>query len=132
MRYLLAELFEDTTMLSGDRSSLLMALLACLLGYGEVGLWLKSSSWVKLKGNPYITWIESYSGNEYQTAVKIGLGDAHNPFCEFLTDFVLIETIEEMALLDPPSRRRFEEWLDIWTRCTKLERNFWDMALRLD
>ena len=56
-----------------------MALAACLLGYGEVGLWLKkeatkSGSWVKLNGNAYLRWIEDYSGETYQAAVKLGLG----------------------------------------------------------
>ena len=56
-----------------------MALLACLLGYGEVGLWLKREaskpdSWVRLEGNPYLKWIEDYSGLDYQAAVRTGLG----------------------------------------------------------
>ena len=64
---------------SGDATKLIMALSACLLGYGEVGLWLKkeaakSDSWVKLDGNPYLKWIEDYSGEDYQAAVKLGLG----------------------------------------------------------
>jgi len=42
----------------GNALDLLVALAACLLGYGEVGLWLRSEaekpdSWVKLEGNPY-------------------------------------------------------------------------------
>lgn len=58
---------------------LLMALSACLLGYGEVGLWLKQQaalpdSWVRLQGNPYLRWIEDYSGEDYQLAVKLGIG----------------------------------------------------------
>jgi hydroxymethylpyrimidine/phosphomethylpyrimidine kinase len=62
---------------------LLMALSACLLGYGEVGLWLKKESakpdsWVKLDGNPYLKWIEDYSGEDYQAAVRRGLG--RHPF----------------------------------------------------
>ena len=64
---------------SGDSAKLIMALAACLLGYGEVGLWLKSeaanpNSWVKLDGNVYLKWIEDYSGPEYQAAVTLGLG----------------------------------------------------------
>lgn len=56
-----------------------MALAACLLGYGEVGLWLKRealkpNTWVKLEGNPYWKWIDDYSGEEYQDAVKKGIG----------------------------------------------------------
>jgi hypothetical protein len=58
---------------------LLIAVSACLLGYGEVGLWLKKQaaqpvSWVKLEGNPYLKWIEDYSGEDYQSAVKEGIG----------------------------------------------------------
>lgn len=56
-----------------------MALMACLLGYGEVGLWLKKqstipNSWVVLDGNPYKGWMDEYGGEHYQRAVKIGLG----------------------------------------------------------
>jgi thiaminase len=63
----------------GDAASLLMALAACLLGYGEVGLWLqheakRSQSWVQIEGNPYRKWIEGYSGERYQAAVKVGIG----------------------------------------------------------
>jgi hydroxymethylpyrimidine/phosphomethylpyrimidine kinase / thiaminase len=63
----------------GDAASLLMALAACLLGYGEVGLWLQREakqpqSWVQIENNPYRKWIEDYSGEDYQRAVKIGLG----------------------------------------------------------
>jgi len=56
-----------------------MALMACLLGYGEVGLWLKKqaaepNSWVVLDGNPYQHWIDDYTGEVYQAAVQTGLG----------------------------------------------------------
>jgi hydroxymethylpyrimidine/phosphomethylpyrimidine kinase len=56
-----------------------MALAACLLGYGEVGLWLRREakrpkSWVQIEGNPYRKWIEDYSGESYQAAVKLGIG----------------------------------------------------------
>ena len=66
--------------LRGDASLLLMALAACLLGYGEVGLWLKRqatlpNSWVQLDGNPYLKWIEDYSGEDYQAAVRDGLSE---------------------------------------------------------
>lgn len=64
---------------SGDDMKLIVALSACLLGYGEVGLWLKNQaakadSWVRLDGNPYLKWIEDYSGEDYQAAVRRGLG----------------------------------------------------------
>ena len=64
---------------------LLVALSACLLGYGEVGLWLKRQaaipeSPVKLEGNRYLKWIDDYSGKDYQTAVKVGIGGLVLPF----------------------------------------------------
>ncbi|KAJ7491032.1 Phosphomethylpyrimidine kinase-domain-containing protein [Mycena latifolia] len=103
--------------IQGDTTKLLMALLACLLGYGEVGLWLKSraactGSGIVLEGNPYRRWIEDYSGPDYQAAVRIGL-----------------ETIEARAADDPPSPARLSEWRVVWDRCTRLEKAFWDMAL---
>ena len=67
--------------IAGDRTKLLMALLACLLGYGEVGLWIKKvaasgeQNFI-LQGNPYLHWIEDYAGELYQGAVKLGLGGA--------------------------------------------------------
>ncbi|EKM56098.1 uncharacterized protein PHACADRAFT_209595 [Phanerochaete carnosa HHB-10118-sp] len=105
--------------LQGDTSKLIVACAACLLGYGEVGLWLKKeaerpSSWVVLEGNPYKQWMYEYGGADYQQAVRVG-----------------IETIEAMAQEDPPSPVRFEEWKGIWERCTRLEKGFWDMAMNL-
>ena len=66
-------------LLLGDTTKLLMALLACLLGYGEVGLWLKRqallpNSWVVLENNPYKAWMDDYAGEMYQGAVQVGLG----------------------------------------------------------
>ncbi|KAI0781506.1 Phosphomethylpyrimidine kinase-domain-containing protein [Trametes elegans] len=107
------------TGLQGDSAKLIMALAACLLGYGEVGLWLKKeaakpNSWVKLEDNIYRKWIEDYSGPEYQAAVKLGL-----------------DTIESLATADPPNALRFREWCAIWEKCTGLEKGFWDMALHI-
>jgi hypothetical protein len=56
-----------------------MAAAACLLGYGEVGLWLKKEAkkegtWVVVDGNPYSQWMEDYGGERYQVAVKAGIG----------------------------------------------------------
>jgi len=105
--------------LQGDAASLLMALAACLIGYGEVGLWLqreanRPQSWVKIEDNPYRKWIEDYSGESYQGAVRVG-----------------IERIEGLAVDDPPSPKRLAHWKEIWRRCTLLEKQFWDMAMSL-
>lgn len=62
-----------------------MAVAACLLGYGEVGLWIKKEAakpgtWVVLDGNPYTRWIDDYSGEHYQEAVRTGIGWCYCPF----------------------------------------------------
>ncbi|KAH9914528.1 Phosphomethylpyrimidine kinase-domain-containing protein [Epithele typhae] len=105
--------------LQGDGAKLVMALAACLLGYGEVGLWLRKeaarpASWVVLEGNPYLRWIEDYSGEAYQGAVRLGL-----------------ETIETLAVENPPNELQFQEWCAVWERCTRLEKGFWDASLNL-
>ncbi|KAL5490671.1 THI20 [Sanghuangporus weigelae] len=105
--------------LRGDETDLIITLAACLLGYGEVGLWLKSQaelpdSWVRWEGNPYLRWIEDYSGVHYQNAVRSGL-----------------DILEHAAQEDPPSPRRFEQWKEVWGKCTTLEKKFWDMAMEL-
>ncbi|KJA19069.1 hypothetical protein HYPSUDRAFT_56780 [Hypholoma sublateritium FD-334 SS-4] len=105
--------------LQGDSTRLMMALMACLLGYGEVGLWLKKQStlpdtWVKLEDNPYRHWMEEYAGEMYQGAVRIGL-----------------DALEACAVADPPSAVRFKEWQAVWAKCTRLEKGFWDMAMEL-
>ncbi|KAI0034988.1 Phosphomethylpyrimidine kinase-domain-containing protein [Vararia minispora EC-137] len=99
--------------LRGDRSALQMALAACLIGYGEVGLWLRRQSWAVLEGNAYRRWIEDYSGDEYQGAVRVG-----------------IERLESMAAREV-SCERITEWREVWERCATLEKQFWDMGLDL-
>jgi len=68
-----------------------MALLACLLGYGEVGLWLKRqallpNSWVVVENNPYKAWMDDYAGEMYQAAVQVGLGSYLVVFDETFAD----------------------------------------------
>jgi hydroxymethylpyrimidine/phosphomethylpyrimidine kinase len=76
---MLLMLFVEICLL-GDHTRLSVALAACLLGYGEIGLWLKEearapNSWVRWDDNPYLKWMEDYSGDDYQKAVKVGLGE---------------------------------------------------------
>ncbi|TFK74648.1 hypothetical protein BDN72DRAFT_812561 [Pluteus cervinus] len=106
--------------LQGDTTKLLMSLLSCLLGYGEVGLWLKKEaeregSLIRIEGNPYKKWIEDYSGKDFQAAVKFGL-----------------DAIETRAVDDPPSSKRLEEWRVVWEKCTLFEKGFWDNAMGRD
>ncbi|KAF8638833.1 hypothetical protein AX17_001891 [Amanita inopinata Kibby_2008] len=105
--------------LQGDSMKLLMAVIACLIGYGEVGLWLKGEASregtrVMLDNNPYRAWIDTYSGAHYQAAVMKGL-----------------DGIEARVAADPPSSTRLQDWLSVWKKCTELEKSFWDMAMNL-
>ncbi|KAJ9107521.1 hypothetical protein QFC21_000978 [Naganishia friedmannii] len=101
----------------GDVTELLVAVFSCLLGYGEVGLYLKrkledGSGDVVLEGNRYKRWIEDYSGPDFQGAVNRG-----------------IRTLEQRMIADPPSPARLARLTKIWSDCVKLEAAFWQMGL---
>ncbi|EJD48646.1 thiamin biosynthesis protein [Auricularia subglabra TFB-10046 SS5] len=105
--------------LTGDAGAVLVVLGSCLVGYGEVGLWLvnqakEGKSSIKVDGNPYQRWIEDYAGDVYQKAVTVG-----------------IEALEHMAADAPPSAAKLNEYKYIWHKCTRLEKGFWDMAMAL-
>lgn len=59
--------------------ALQIALLPCLLGYGVIGTRLLGHPDTVREGNRYWPWIETYSGPDYQGAVKVGRG-ACDPF----------------------------------------------------
>ncbi|KAN0093330.1 hypothetical protein V8E55_004114, partial [Tylopilus felleus] len=98
--------------LQGDTTVLVMAVAACLLGYGEVGLWLKKeaqkpNSWVLWEGNPYLGWIKEYSGERYQKGVINGL-----------------ELMELVAEKDTPSKLRYDVWFPVWEKTVRFEKAF--------
>lgn len=119
-----------------------MAVAACLLGYGEVGLWLKKeaqkpNSWVMWEGNPYREWIEEYAGEEYQAGLVSGLSEYALPSALSLHDLsnfflsFLVELMELLAEQDSPSTPRYDVWFSIWERTVRFEKAFWDTALNL-
>ena len=124
----------------GDSVKLNMALAACLVGYGEVGLWLveeskRPGSWVIMDEslNPYLPWIKEYSGGVYQEAVELGLGAlgaSYSPSL-LLNAGDMVATIEGIGSMAPLTEEMFEEWAKIWRKCVMLEKGFWDMAITL-
>lgn len=54
----------------GDLLDLYVALAPCVIGYGEIGVRLASDPGTKRKGNPYLSWIEMYAGEEYQEVAR--------------------------------------------------------------
>lgn len=56
-----------------------MAVASCLIGYGEVGLWLQKrvrTGEAKMEGNVYKRWMEDYAGTPFLEAVDRGIGQS--------------------------------------------------------
>lgn len=58
---------------AGDLLDLLAVLAACLGGYAEVGLRLAADPTTRRDGNPYLSWIEMYSGDTYLGLAEAGI-----------------------------------------------------------
>lgn len=92
-----------------------MAVLSCLVGYGEVGLFLRQrvkEGKAKMEGNPYQRWMEDYAGEEFMGAVRRG-----------------IAAVESVAARECLSAERLAHLTGIWSECVRLERDFWTMGL---
>ncbi|WWC90357.1 phosphomethylpyrimidine kinase [Kwoniella dendrophila CBS 6074] len=101
----------------GDLLDLYMSVASCLVGYGEVGLWLKKQvdkGEAVLEGNLYKRWMEDYSGKDFLNAVERG-----------------IENLERRVAENPPSETRLTQLTHIWHECVRLESAFWEMGLKL-
>jgi thiaminase/transcriptional activator TenA len=55
--------------MAGDILDLHTALSPCAVGYGVIGKTLADDPATRRQGNPYLSWIEMYSGAEYQELV---------------------------------------------------------------
>ena len=99
--------------MAGDLLDLHVALAPCIIGYAEIGVLLSSGLGAKRRGNPYMRWIEMYSGEEYQELAK-----AERLFLD-----------ELMLKRGGPGRLRLLS--DTFARATRLEIDFWQMALEL-
>ena len=75
----------------GDILELYVAIAACLIGYGEVGLWLQKQvrlGEAKVEGNLYKRWMEDYGGEDFLGAVDRGIGafpssSLHSPLSSY-------------------------------------------------
>ncbi|MCR9257523.1 MAG: thiaminase II [Alphaproteobacteria bacterium] len=97
--------------MAGDLLDLKAALAPCVVGYGEIAARLVADPDTKTQGNPYMPWIEMYSGSEY---IDLAVG-----------------TAEEMDAL---WRRygndvRAPRLQQTFTEATRLEVGFWQMGL---
>ncbi len=97
--------------MAGDLLDLMVALSPCAIGYGEIGAELAKSRETKIEGNPYITWIEMYAGDEYQALVAD-----------------MIEEIDTLAA-KRFTKARFADLSKTFATATRLEADFWQMGL---
>ncbi|MZR30927.1 thiaminase II [Sneathiella litorea] len=97
--------------MAGDLLDLMVALAPCAIGYGEIGARLAKSRETKIEGNPYITWIEMYAGNEYQ---------------QLVTD--MTAEIDALAI-KRFTQARFPDLSKTFATATRLESDFWQMGL---
>ena len=73
-----------------------------------------------------------YSDESYKTAVKKGLSTSRAYSYSFLLTFtVWLETIEGIELTTPITEKTFGELREIWAKCVRLEKGFWDMGMSL-
>ncbi|MEX1036801.1 MAG: thiaminase II [Sneathiella sp.] len=97
--------------MAGDLLELMVALSPCAIGYGQIGAALARSRETKIEGNPYLTWIEMYAGNDYQQLVAAMTAD-----------------IDEIAI-KRFTEARFPDLSKTFGMATRLEADFWQMGL---
>ncbi|KEY68985.1 hypothetical protein S7711_03292 [Stachybotrys chartarum IBT 7711] len=93
---------------SQDWIALQVALAPCMLGYAAVGETLLVSSNTKRSDNPYWSWIEMYTSDDYLEGVKVISG-----------------LLEKRIQLQSPSR--IEELVKIFVNATQMEIGIWEM-----
>lgn len=59
--------------MQGDLLDIMILMLPCLVGYGEIGLNMLQDKETVKQGNPYLSWMEVYSGKEYHSFIRESL-----------------------------------------------------------
>ena len=94
----------------GDLLDLMTALAPCVVGYAEIGRKLAGSPTLDQKPNLFKSWIEMYSGEEYQ---KVASSAIHQ-----------LETLFKKR----GGPNRYNSLSSIFNQATRLEIEFWEMA----
>lgn len=96
---------------AGDLLDLLATLAPCVMGYGEIGIWLGPQS----VETPYRSWIDTYASPDYQQiCVDVGA----------LIDAVVARTLG----VDPVRNPRWSGLCASFTKATALEIDFWQLG----
>ncbi|QUM76219.1 thiaminase II [Moritella sp. 24] len=101
--------------MTGDIVDLYAALAPCSIGYAEIGRNLAASINTKRTDNPFSSWIELYSGDEFQQGVAQG------------TDH--IDAL--LAEIDVNSSRG-QNLIHVFRTATRMEIAFWQQGLDAD
>ncbi|MBL1415462.1 MAG: thiaminase II [Moritella sp.] len=101
--------------MAGDIVDLYAALAPCSIGYAEIGRKLAANANTKLIDNPFASWIELYSGDEFQQGVAQ---------CTAHLDELLAE-------IDVNSQRG-RNLIHVFRTATRMEIAFWQQGLDAD
>ncbi len=96
--------------MSGSLAELYAAIAPCLMGYGEIGKRIKEQGFVA--GNPYQPWIDVFASDEFQTITA--QNEAHIN-----------------KLLADASATQADKFQRLFNTASRMETNFWQMALDL-
>jgi len=94
----------------GDLLDLMTALAPCVVGYAEIGRKLAESPTVDQKPNPFKSWIEMYSGEDYQKFAASAIQQLQTLF------------------IKRGGPGRYNSLSSIFSQATRLEIKFWEMA----
>ncbi|MBF0372319.1 MAG: TenA family protein [Alphaproteobacteria bacterium] len=97
--------------MAGDLLDLQVALAPCVIGYAEIANLLKIDPASRLEGNPYLSWIEMYSGDEYQRVAR-----------------AQVAQLDRLMGLRG-GEGRMPSLIDTFRQATRLEAGFWQMGL---
>jgi len=98
---------------AGDILDLYVALAPCVVGYGEIGERLAADPARTRDGNPYVEWVETYAGEDYQNVARAAVAQ--------------LDRLAEAR----SSPERFDALVKTFRQATRLEADFWQMGLTL-
>ena len=96
--------------MAGTAVDLHVALSPCAIGYAEVATWILDQDFTKLDGNPYRSWVEKYSSEEYRSVAGAA-----------------VQWLAEAGTKLGPGE--FERHAKTFREATRLEIGFWQMGV---
>jgi len=98
--------------MSGDLVTLYAALAPCSIGYAEIGRYLINHENTKVEDNEFASWIELYSGDEFQNSIQ----ESTEHFDQLLAEI-------------PLDSQRGQQLINVFRTATRMEVAFWQQGL---